>query len=213
MKSIKRPYIVIFTVFTLTLLMSFNVYFFVSNKNSQTARTDQYAKSADSVTYLLSIERNSAFSSMMDNDKPLNKELTFSNDSNNNITLTDFLKRFIKRPKLVLRYTEINCTPCVDSSVLTLKEVTNKVGEENILILASYHSKRDMLIWKRVNNIKYPIYQIPDNKTGLNVDAENVPYFFILLPESNTVHHLFLPLKENMKRTREYLTGMAERYY
>lgn len=133
-------------------------------------------------------------------------------DSIKEYKLPDFYERYIQTPKIIFRYADIGCSPCVDSSLWAIRSVEKQIGRENILILASYQNRRNLLIWKRINNIDYTVLNAPSEKVLPAVDVFNIPYFFVLSPNDKTVHQVFFPMKEKTSRTSDYLSAIVNRY-
>ncbi len=116
----------------------------------------------------------------------------------------------IIRPKLVLRYSELNCNVCVDSQFETLNRVTKQIGEENILIFGSYSKLDDLNRFKRINNIHLEIYNLKN--IGLSIDDENIPYYFVL-DSSLVVKDLFIPKDEYPDLTKSFFELISKKYF
>lgn len=107
-------------------------------------------------------------------------------------------------PKLVFHYSELNCMQCVDQEVGKIKKLAQKIGRENILIVATYDNIRDLFLFKRVNNLELPVYKLPDEGIGLPLEKANVPFLFIIDEEFKS-KLVFVPEKT--------LPAMSEKYY
>lgn len=209
---LKRLFISIFTI-TLLVSLALNIYSFTNDHDHESDIPGQLRGEIDSLRYLSTLERNYAVWPVSDNGKMLNAQLTFHSDSAGRFNLPDFLARAVTSPKLVVRYSDVNCNTCVDSLFTSLAGFSDRIGEENVIIMASYHNRRDLFVWKRLNNIRYNVFQVPHDQMGLEIEKKNIPFVFILLPGNGAVHQIFLPMKENTERTRVYLEFIARRFF
>ena len=88
------------------------------------------------------------------NDQKVTDELGNNHDLNKILGATS---------KLVFRFSEFSCNTCIDREIANLKQVASNIGKENIIILATYNSIRDLAVFKRINHLDLPIYNIPQN--------------------------------------------------
>lgn len=105
-------------------------------------------------------------------------------------------------PKLVIRYSSLNCHTCIDSLVTNAKNLSQILGRDNICIFAKYHSDSDFRVFWRTNNNYFRIFQAESQITRL--DSINKPYMFVL-NSNKTISHIFLPHKEIPEMTKWYL--------
>ena len=106
------------------------------------------------------------------------------------------------RSRIIIRYSELNCNVCIDSLFSCIDNHLNKKEKQQIHILASYHNRNDLLIFKRINNLSYPIYRI--DSLGISLENLNEPFIFVL-NKDYSISHLFIPHKERPQDTRRYL--------
>lgn len=118
---------------------------------------------------------------------------------------------FAERPLLVLRYSELHCSICIDYCVEYLKTVAKEVGDTNVIILVSYTGVRDLVVFLRINDIRFPVYKIPENSLGLPAEESGLPYFFIT-DESLIARHVHFPDENNPRLTRLFLKLTPEQY-
>lgn len=106
-----------------------------------------------------------------------------------------------KNKKIIIKYSELNCNTCIDSLFSCINNHLNEQEKQYITILATYHNRNDLLTFKRINNLNYPIYGID----SLDIPLENLnePFIFIL-NDDYTISHLFIPHKERLQDTRRY---------
>lgn len=115
-------------------------------------------------------------------------------------------------PILVFRYSELHCQVCVDSVITDLKKEFEEIGENNIIILSSYRSKSDLLLFKRMNQLDLPVYNINEESLSISIDQAKTPYMFVL--DSNlTVNMIFIPEKTLPELNTQYFKFVKQRYF
>jgi hypothetical protein len=194
----KKIYIVI--AILIVACTGFNIY----NKSGETAKQSSDIKVLKDE---LSFFKKNAFFSFYDNGQLLNDSLRIY-DENRAYTTREFVNMFLKSNKLFFRYTDVNCNACVDSSLIKIKAFSEKLRDSNVIILASYQTARDLYVWKRINKITNPVFRISYKSLAIKTENLNEPFFFVLNKYDRTVQNLFIPAKEYMHTTDEYLQSM-----
>jgi len=114
--------------------------------------------------------------------------------------------------KFVLRYSELHCSSCVEKQILLFNKVVDRIGEDNVLIISSYTNNRDLLLFKRMNQIKLPVYNIKDANLGISAEGADSPIFFVL-SNNLRVSNVFLPLEYDPILTEEYHERIMKKYW
>lgn len=87
----------------------------------------------------------------------------------------------------------------------------DSVGIENIALFTTSQNKGYIRRFKKVNKIKFDIYDI-----GLKLDAVltdiGVPYFFVL-SRNRRVNNMFVPQSEYIDLTDKYLHSIYMKYW
>lgn len=114
-----------------------------------------------------------------------------------------------KGPLLILRLLETDCPPCVDSTLSFLAVQCKLLGNDQVAILTDKTIPRDVIIFGRVNNISYSIYQV--HKGGLNISLENQTPYFFMLDKNGVMYDPFIidPYQNNI--TISYLKLMTNK--
>lgn len=121
------------------------------------------------------------------------------------------LNKMLKSKKIVFRYSELHCDACVDVQIKSLKKYKEKIGSTNILILADYDNIKNLILFKRLNSIKLPVYKLSE-KLNIELEKQNVPYFFVL--DTNFVaKDFFIPIKEIENYTDNYLEIISKKHF
>lgn len=109
------------------------------------------------------------------------------------------------KPLLIYRLNGSNCTTCNNDVLLQLKnELLSIFSDDKMIVLSSQHGKRDLLIFKRKNNIKFPIYLIPEKSFDWIVEEHSVPYFFVLHHDMK-ISHIYVPNNDYTDLNKLYL--------
>lgn len=82
--------------------------------------------------------------------------------------------------KLVFRFSELSCNTCVDREVGNLKKVAAQVGANRIVVLASYRNLRDLVVFKRINQLEFPVYNVATE--AFPADAAGGTFAFLASP-------------------------------
>ncbi len=121
------------------------------------------------------------------------------------------LREVLPFPKLIFRYSEIHCDVCVDQQIKTLKLFKEKIGSDNIIILANYKLLKNLILFKRLNALDLQVYKL-SSELNLELEKNDTPYFFIL-DENNVANDFFIPIKEINNYTHRYLNLMFDKYF
>lgn len=112
--------------------------------------------------------------------------------------------------KLIFRYSELNCSTCIDAQIQNLNEFAKLIGVHNILLLTTYQNDIYMQRFRKVNKIKFEILNIDQDSVLADI---GVPYFFILTSKEMRIQSMFIPQKEEPKLTYDYLQLIREKYF
>lgn len=104
--------------------------------------------------------------------------------------------------KLVFRFSELNCNVCVDSVLNALKSFPHKSVPDNVIVLASYKTYRDLLVFKRINKLSFPVYNVPE--TVMSASDIDTPFLFVTGAAEKSVFP-FIPDREKPDLTARYL--------
>lgn len=170
-------------------------------ENSETlAVLDKEKSLATKRDYFLSLHLKS-------NGALIEKELSLKNYKGEEFALNNKLTS----KKLIFRYSELHCDECVDQQIESLKKYKERIGNENILILADYANINNLILFKRLNSIEIPVYRL-SKKMNLKLEEKDVPYFFVI-DSSFTARDFFIPIKEIDGYTDNYLNIISEKHF
>ncbi|MCD6564789.1 MAG: hypothetical protein J7K53_02490 [Bacteroidales bacterium] len=129
-------------------------------------------------------------------------------DSKSKISLEDFV---LNGPVLFLRFTEYSCHVCVEQALKKVHDMNSSFKTEKFVILASYENLRDLLLFKKNNNIDYPIFTIYSDTLSIPIETLNFPYFFILNKNFQATN-IFYPLTSLPELTDDYFGILRKKY-
>jgi hypothetical protein len=194
----------------LLLLTSCLVYSLITNTNNQ----KETNKIIESISKSLDVEKKLA----QTRDYYLNLELKYNNIKiDETLKLVDekgrtfTIKEMLTRKKIVFRYSELQCNVCVENQITSLKKYKDKIGVDNILILADYTNFRNLILFKRLNALDIAVYSL-SKKMNIELEEENFPYFFIV-DNSLVAKDYFIPIKEIKNYTDNYLNTMYIKHF
>ncbi len=96
-----------------------------------------------------------------------------------------------RKPNIVIRYTEIGCNSCADSTFKFIEKY--RLGSKyNILVLVDFSNYDAYLKWMKVSEIKYPVYWLKKGSLPFLIEAENSSYIFSL-NSSLVANDFFVP--------------------
>lgn len=134
-----------------------------------------------------------------DSLRTITSDLKIISTSKDTVTIDSVVN---KSPKLIIRYSSLNCHTCIDSLVQNARQVSQSLGRDNICLFANYNSESDFRQFWRSNNLYFRIYSV-ESKI-INADDFDTPYMFVLNPD-HTISHLFVPHKTIPEMTKWYL--------
>ncbi len=112
---------------------------------------------------------------------------------------------------LIFRMGEKHCSICVERALERVLSSGIDVPYQNVVILASYSNIRHIRYLKRINKIKWQIYNL-DEPIRINAEEYNYPYF-LLINKNYEVVHTFFPEKELPEYTKHFLDGVKNILY
>jgi len=180
-------------------LISALVYF----RLNAAATDNSYAKMHEANMNQLKYQKNIMNFQLFSEGTRLNPFLYLKTEKSDSLLINTIMER----PKLVLRYSELNCQSCVDAMLAQLQNC-NSFGKENTLLLAYYKNPAYLYQFKRMNRLLLPVYSIKN--TGLPPDTLNIPYFYILGKDLD-VSNFFIPEEGDTASVATYLRFASKR--
>jgi hypothetical protein len=115
-------------------------------------------------------------------------------------------------PKLVFKFSELNCGNCVSEQIRLINKYTKLIGRKNILFLGAYVQSKNFNLFLHLNNISSPAYILSENiNDNSKIEQANLPYYFITDAHLR-VSNVFVPVEEEPELTEVYLKDVAKRF-
>lgn len=123
------------------------------------------------------------------------------------------LKQLVKdSAKLIFKYSEITCNSCVDNEVNNLVNFARNNDSKTIIVIGEYSNIRELNIFKRINKIDLPVYNLISSESFTKVNLNGLPLLFVLSPDL-VISNVYIPLKELPKLSRPYYSSIAKLLY
>lgn len=136
-------------------------------------------------------------------------------DENAKIVFSDKFKLPENKPYLALRFSFRNCDACTKNAFDNLQIICDSLGldKKHVRLLGTFFNDRDSLLFKSRTKLPYDLVALPDNALGLQLEHDpTYPFIFVLFPDGRA-RHVFVPLKEDVQRTRTYLSIIHQKYF
>lgn len=172
-------------------------------------------KQIKNLRYLISMEElysstasYNRFSEIKCNNTPISTNLNIFSLHNNK---EDINTLYDSGPKVVLRVSELTCSECYEKELENLKKLADSIGESNIIIFTKSANVDYLLRFKRVNQLIYQVYNIP-NDTITPLDKLNIPYYFVL-DSNKIVSKIFIPDRSYPENSFRYFEIIGKQYF
>lgn len=111
---------------------------------------------------------------------------------------------------LFFRYNENSCGSCVDFIIPYIQRLSDEVGKEKIIILASYTENRFLKFFKKEKKIQNRFFNLSEKRLGIELDAKDLPYLFIM-NNDKIINLAFVPQKAIPLSTERYFELIKSR--
>lgn len=124
------------------------------------------------------------------------------------------IQELVKTPKLVFRFTEQFCRPCIEQALESLKLLGESIGYNNILIISDVKTSSLLKIFIKVNDVFSPCYSY-SKQFNFEIEGESgsdrIPYYMVL----DQYLHVSFPFfaEENDELNSIYLDRIKRLFY
>ncbi len=126
----------------------------------------------------------------------------------NDIKLSALVKD--NEPLLFFRFKENDCDACIQQAIRMLKKISENYPNQRITILSGYKNARQFYAYADSETKTFDIYNVDDFPV-IPEQQEN-PYFFVL-NGGMEMKNVFVPVKEDMELTADYLGCITQKYW
>lgn len=183
----------------LSLLFSSVIFgFFYKNFNSTKKTESNISAFTDSINYL---KYQKTYLTDLLNVATIENGHTYKFDSTKVFDLRDREKQFFKlfcamcktkKEHLVVRYTEIGCDACSDSTFRYMKKYAKLDSMFDIIVLVDFTNYDSYLKWRKISEISCPIFWVKKGDLPFAIEEENASYIFTV-NSALQVSNFFLP--------------------
>lgn len=198
----------------LVFFLSIVIYFFIQNRNT----SEKLQKKADSLSHnvvelneenrylsaLISVCFEKFDASILDTIMLSKFEDSKKIEAGNLSAISSKVKN-----TLIVRYTEIGCNSCADSVISTLNADTTIQNNYNIAFLVDFSNFDSYNKWRKISDIKYPVYWL--RKGGLPFKPEKIDqsYLFTIAKEGYA-NNFFIPSSQFPKTIKQYILSIRK---
>ena len=111
-----------------------------------------------------------------------------------------------EKPVLIYRFTEQGCNPCYTEELNSLQQILPE-NVDYAIVLCSYHTGRNLMYFKKINDLKLPAYLVRFDAFGWIAEESHKPYYFILHPDMK-ISHIHVPDSDYPELNKQYLEGV-----
>ncbi len=137
----------------------------------------------------------------------LNTNAQITSLNGDTITLNDLIG---ETDKLFFTISENSCSACIDIEMSILENYVNIIGNNNVIILASYKNLRYLKLFKQQLKIDIDIYNIVE-PIGFPIDFGDLPFFYVI-NSSNKIMNLFIPEKSLPNLSKQYYNILIDEF-
>jgi hypothetical protein len=186
------------TVLILIVFSGAIVAMFAFTINSKTLLSKNVSHLRDSINTLNS--KSEYMTRLIDVEFTENSQV-YSFDSIKAYRLIDGKQQFFKplnnifregRKKIVLRYTEIGCNPCADSTIRFLNQHKKILANYDVLVLVDFSNYDAYLKWRKISEVDFPVLWVQKGELPFEIEQHNSSYLFTV-NSSLTVNNFFIP--------------------
>lgn len=203
---------ILLIIITLIILIMFNIISVLKinkSKNDLSKTVEKLKESNEMLISLSKILRIRDSLAFIIEDLRLNENTIVTTLNNDSIHFYQILD---ENPKLVFRFTEESCPPCVEMEIERLKKIGETIGKENVVVLTSYRNLRYLKLLKQQNNIDFSIYNINDTHLNFPTVLENIPFLFIINSKLEA-ELVFIPEKTIPELSLQYYKIVKKRFF
>lgn len=112
--------------------------------------------------------------------------------------------------KLLIRFSQLNCSSCIDDIFEGLRQVVNKFPSNKVILIGTYDNQRVFQAFIKNYSLPYSIYYSRNSEDVLK--EENIPYC-CLINNDMILKNLMIPMKEIPVYSRRYYEIVLNRFF
>jgi hypothetical protein len=113
--------------------------------------------------------------------------------------------------KVAIRIKDDECMDCIDSALSKVNGIVSVIGQNNIILLTSYHNSRELTSMKKTRNIPYKIYNTITPLFNKSIEDARLPAAFLL--DSSLSARSFCFLRSTAGKVSDLYFNSIYRYF
>ena len=197
------------------LLLVSNVYFFIQNKSLKkeiSIQIEEYEKEKQTLETKILLLETCAMMLAKSTGKLVDGNIPLIDVRNKKHLVKEIFKD--KTPCLIFRYSQGDCSSCVNTVFEYLWELKNSVDPNKLqVVIVPYYVELRSLIAQNTQSFKknFSSYLTDENGFGLPIDKDYVPYLFIL-DENKRTSNMFVVDMTFQPLLEKYFNVLIENY-
>ncbi|MBN1186435.1 MAG: hypothetical protein JXB49_29435 [Bacteroidales bacterium] len=124
----------------------------------------------------------------------------------NPIGLRSFLSG--NKKKLIVRYTEIGCNACTDSTFKFIRKNDSLLNKYDVFVLVDFTDYESYIKWRKISEITDKVLWLKKGTLPFHIEKENTSYLFVADREGNA-SSFFIPNSKHSDYLRMYFKRLA----
>lgn len=112
----------------------------------------------------------------------------------------------VKKKKIIVRYTQIGCNACADSTFKLINRNKKLLTNYEVLVLVDFTDVISYLKWRKIAEVEYPVLLI--KKGDLPFPIETGPSSYIFIVNNKKPEHFFIPSSGYTSYLKDYLNSL-----
>lgn len=102
------------------------------------------------------------------------------------------LGNFIQKDQIIIRYTEIGCNSCADSTFKYLARHPELTTKYDVTVLVDFSNYDAYLKWRKITEVSYPVMWVSKGNFPFQIERFNSSYIFTISRKLD-VDNFFIP--------------------
>lgn len=146
---------------------------------------------------------------LLNRDKKLPEQLYAFEMSDTNKQFPISLDSILAKGKdnLIIRYTEIGCNSCTDSTFKYIRNNQSFLSKYNILVLVDFNKYEYYVKWMKISEIEEKVLWLERGSLPFSIEKENSSYLFIV-NKSKIASSFFIPNYLLTSFLKDYISSL-----
>jgi hypothetical protein len=183
----------------------------LKGNNKINAQVEYNAKRIEGLDEYYKLMRFRDSEMFSNNGTPISPDLQITDETGSIFRFADLSTGSSNASKLIVRYSPLACDICLEEELKQIGNFLEKIGIENVIILASNHNIRSLKALK--NRLQGNLMVCQVEKTGIPFEESNSNLFVFVLDKDMTVKDFFIPEKTLPNLSKDYYEAICSKYW